>query len=89
MYVTNILLHLPALEPLECISDHSAEVVGSEIAGLGFNVTPSTELDTARFAFDDGLIGWVVGEFEDRSPALLALECDVEVVGVHVCGPTA
>jgi len=75
MLIHSILFNRPALEALEGIPEHPPDVLFAHLHGLGFNITISSELSSAGLAFRDGVVGVIVGQFENGAPALLALKC--------------
>jgi hypothetical protein len=83
MLVERILFDLEALHALEGLLDGPVDVGFGDLHRLRFDVTPAADFDTATFALRDGVVGVVIGKFEDGSPALEALERDVDVAFGH------
>ncbi len=83
MVIHKILFNRPSLETFESVANPSFDMVGGLLSGLGFNVAISSELSTAGLTFRDGVVGVVVGEFENGAPAFLAFEGDGEVIAGH------
>jgi hypothetical protein len=52
-------------------------------ARLRLELTEAPEFCAALLAEDDGIRGWIVGEFEDGTPALLALDSEGETGLFH------
>lgn len=62
--------------PFEGAFEFSHHVALSGFSGFFFNVSPAPELYTAALARNNGAVGIVVGETEDGTPALRAVESD-------------
>lgn len=77
MEVHHFLFRAEPLNALEGVSELGGHMIDGLASRLRFDVTPSTELDPAFLALGDGVVGVVVGQFEDGSPALLAGEFDL------------
>lgn len=74
--IDRILFDGPVLEAFESVPELFADLLPSNFDGLRLNVAPASEIDAASLAFGHGAFGVVVGQFEDGSPACLALECN-------------
>lgn len=80
MDLRSFLFQLPSFETLETVSEIRSQFIKGSLAGLGFNVAVSSELLPAGLAFSDGVVGWVIGKFDDGSPAFLAIKGDGDLV---------
>ena len=83
MFVHAMLFEGPTLLALEGIAKHAPHVFDARLAGLSFDVAVSSELRIAGLALGDGVVGVVVGQLQNGTPALLALERDLECVCGH------
>jgi hypothetical protein len=87
MQIHAILFDGPALHALEGVSEDFSDLLSDLILCLehsfGLDVSPSPEFRSARLADSDGILGVVVGEFQDGTPAFLTLERDLDLVRSH------
>lgn len=77
MMVKKLVISLPSLDG---VLDHITDDFLSIGDSLRLDIAPASELDATGLAFGDGIIGWVVGELKNGSPAFLALESDDELI---------
>lgn len=78
--VERVLFDFPALEALESLPELVLHVPDDSLPRPLFNVSPSTEGDTASLALGLGIIGVVVGKREDGAAALWAFESNVDLI---------
>ena len=83
MLVHKFLFDRKALNSLEGVFHHPGHVILGGLERLCFDIAPASEFDAALLARCDGVVGAVVGEFEDGYPALCAGEFDFYAVGSH------
>lgn len=74
MLIHSFLFDREALAALEGVPDHVFRVAPDRIHGIGFNITETSEISAAGLAFRDGVVGVIVGQFEDGRPAFRAFE---------------
>lgn len=77
MEVKKMVIELSSLE--DAFGDIDCMALGP-LDTLSFDVAPATDRDLAGLAFGDGVVGWVVGEFDSGAPAFLALKRDGDVI---------
>lgn len=80
MKVERFLFDRPSLLAFERVSDHSHQMIGSDLGSLSFNIAPSSKLDPTGLACGDGIVGWVVGQRDDGSAAFLAIKLNADLV---------
>lgn len=80
MLVHAISFHLPALQALEGAGKLAPQFLGGDLARLRLDVSPSAERLPAGFAFGDGIVGVVIGQFEDGPPTFQALKTDGNLI---------
>jgi len=83
MLVQKILFDREALNSLEGFFHHPGHMIPGGLERLGFDIAPTSEFDAALLASCGGVVGMVVGEFEDGSPALRTSEFDGYAVCSH------
>lgn len=82
-----ILFDRPALQALEGVLGLSGQVFEGLVTGLRFNIAKGSELMPAGLAYGDGVVGVVIWEREDGSPAFQTLERNVDLVFGHGAHP--
>lgn len=85
MQTSAIIIDLAAVERSlrlsEGLFEDRTDSRPSELEKLGFKFSVPSNIHPARFAFDDGVVGWVVGVLENGTPAVLAFESSGSFVG--------
>jgi hypothetical protein len=83
MLLSEMLFDREALHSLEGFLEVGLDLVSNDLCGLGFNISPATELSTAGLTFDGGVIGYGFGHFESGLPAFAAIKFDADFVFGH------